>query len=413
MTESITQHGITWTFNGPVGSGQFVNGDYWVVDPGDGVRVVGIQPGPTLGATGRRMNGSMLNPSTAKQGYDSARNYTPGVTAPLTLTGDCSLVSTISNPDVSKDASYVKSAAVLTCLSEAPPEGSFRPGISSEIKTLHNVDDLDLSLLRSLPCPGPKPNIDLYAAYLQMTWLTHDSNWTSRYMHPSASGLNNYYYSSVFATAALLLHLDYTPNEKHRLLINYIQLGLDIYSYIEAGGKGWPPDGGHSSGRKWPILFAGIMLDYMPMWDIGKLPPSYFGEDGQTFYVWHSDIDITNSPRWNPDRRSYPNAPYTPDMLGMPEWGIRNATDSARSDAAWNAQYRTVNQSWAGTALAARIMDVKRLWNHNAHFAYVDRYMAITAGKEYPFGYSAPGEKAGGRPGGLIGLLWDRYRGFF
>lgn len=48
----------------------------------------------------------------------------------------------------------------------------------------------------------------------------------------------------------------------------------------------WPANGGHSNGRKWPILFAGIMFDHSGMKEVDAA----FGEDQQTFYVGDSDI---------------------------------------------------------------------------------------------------------------------------
>lgn len=442
-TTSISQYGITWTFAEPVEYGQFVNGDYWVVDPGGGVKITKISPGHTLHPdTGRHMNGSMLNPATATQGYDGFQNYDPEINAaigaspssPLILSGDVSLVSTISNlaPGVNH-LSYVKTASVLTCLSSTPPDGSFRPGISSPTKTLHNISSLNYNLLEKLACPISKPDINTYAGYFQMVWLTHNGGWTGRYMRPSDSGLDNYYYPGTFATAALMLHLDYTNAEKEKLLINFIQLGIDIYSYLESGAKGWPPDGGHSSGRKWPILFAGIMLDHSPMKNIGQISGNYlysnghgpgnppldykhFGEDGQTFYVTQSEVDITNGPSWNPDTRTAPNYPYIYAMTGMPEWGIRYSTYPQNSDASWKASYRTIGccaPAWAGTVIAARIMNAKSLWNYNAHFDYIDRYMAISKGGLDPFGYEVAGETSGSRPGGLIGAMWDTYRGSY
>ena len=121
-------------------------------------------------------------------------------------------------------------------------------------------------------------------------------------MRPSAGIPDNYYYTEYFSKAALLLQLNYTDKEKEKLLINFIQLGIDLYSFLERGSSGWPPDGGNMNGRKWPIMFAGIMLDYNPMKNIGQKsgdylysggygpgnPPAdyiHFGEDGQTFYV--------------------------------------------------------------------------------------------------------------------------------
>lgn len=434
---SLTQYGITWTFSEPVVSGQFVNGDYWVVDPGNGVKIVNISPGyATHPTTGRALNGSMINPHTATQGYDGYQNYSASLNIgigistenPLVLSGGMSLVSTISNLDAGVgNKSYVNTASVLTCLSSAPATGSFRPGISSTNKTIHNASSINYNKLKSLSYPTAKPNLSTYADYLKMTWLTHDGGWTCRFMHPSASGLDNYYYAQTFSTAALLLHLDYTNAEKTPLLLNFIQLGIDIYSYIESGANGWAPDGGHSNGRKWPILFAGIILDYAPMWNIGQLSGDYlytdghgpgnlpagyihFGEDGQTFYVAQSDVNLTNGPTWNPDTRNHTAARYTSAMIGMPEWGIRYSTNPERSDASWMAEYRTIGsgpQAWSGSALSAYFMEAKTLWNHNAFFDYVDRYDAITKGLSDPFGFTVPDENTINPIGGH---MWPLYR---
>jgi len=435
-TKSITQYGITWTFAEPVPYGQFANGDFWVIDPGTGVKIINITPGDAIReGTTQHMNGSMLNPNDLHQGYDgyhagysAPNNVGIGVSlsTPLILTGNVSLVSTISNliPDGSAHLSYVKNAAVLTCLSSAPPSGSFRPGISSASKTLHNESSIDYSKLGHLVYPTTKPDLQPYTEKLQMVWLIHNPDASGRLMRPSGSGLDNYYFPTTFSKAALLLHFDYTNEQKRSLLINFIQLGIDIYSYIESGAKGWEPDGGQSGGRKWPILFAGIMLDYVPMKNIGLKsgdylyanghsagnPPSdyiHFGEDGQTFYVAQSDVDITNGPTWAPDTRNSSVAPYTSSLIGMPEWGIRYSKYPNKSDASWGASYRTIGSNmpaWQEIVMACRIMGAKHLWNHNAFFDYVDRYMAISKGNQDPFGYIAPNEKAGGRPDALI---WD------
>jgi hypothetical protein len=436
-TKSIIQHGITWTFAEYVNYGQFVNGDYWVVDSGSGVKIINISPGDTIRTgTTQHMNGSMLNPNTGLQGYDGLREYDAsknvgiGISpsTPLVLNGNISLVSTISNQVITGNMSYVNTAAVLTCLSSPPPTGSFRPGIGAPTKTLHNISSIDYNKLPRVAYPTT-PDITAFANKLQMVWLTHNGSWEGRYMHPSASGLDNYGFPATFSAAAVILLLDrYTNEQKTPLLINFIQLGIDIYSHIESGKNGWPPDGGNSSGRKWPILFAGIMLDYAPMKNIGQRsgdylyanghgpgnpPPDYvhFGEDGQTFYVAQSDVDITNGPSWEPDTDNKGYSPYTAAMIGMPEWGIRYSTNPERSDASWTANYRFIttaaSDTWQGTVMSILIMGAKSLWNHQVFFDYMDRYTAIAGGNKDPFGYTVPDEKAGN-----IGNwpIWNLYR---
>ena len=41
---SVSQYGITWNFDKDYEVGTFVNGDYYVVDDGDGVTVVSVSP---------------------------------------------------------------------------------------------------------------------------------------------------------------------------------------------------------------------------------------------------------------------------------------------------------------------------------------------------------------------------------
>ena len=85
---------------------------------------------------------------------------------------------------------------------------------------------------------------------------------------------------------------------------------------------------------------------------------------------------MTNGPTWKPDRRATV-APYTAAHLGLPEWGIRHATEPNRDNAHWSATYRSINNAiLPGFVLAARLMDQQEAWNHDPLFAYVDRVLA-------------------------------------
>ena len=96
---SITQYGITWTFDREYECGQFVNGDYWVVGP---VTVTGISPG-----WDGEKHGSMVNPDPGNRGskgeyvyqaFDKrASSFDAGllVEAPVALEPNSSLVSAV------------------------------------------------------------------------------------------------------------------------------------------------------------------------------------------------------------------------------------------------------------------------------------------------------------------------------
>ena len=108
--------------------------------------------------------------------------------------------------------------------------------------------------------------------------------------------------------AALILYLDDPNTQKETLLIRYVQLGIHLFGIVKNGGiYNWINDGGYANCRKFPILFAGMVLDDADMKNIGRksgdylyegpygpgnVPPDYihFGEDDQTFYITESDI---------------------------------------------------------------------------------------------------------------------------
>jgi hypothetical protein len=93
--DSITRHGITWTFSEPVRIGQFVNGDFYVVGP---VVVSAVDPPPRNGRNGSVVNLPAVN---HRSGFDSRvkeNRYDPSLRSapPIRLTPGDSLVSTIS-----------------------------------------------------------------------------------------------------------------------------------------------------------------------------------------------------------------------------------------------------------------------------------------------------------------------------
>ena len=408
----IEQFGITWTFDRDYGVGQFANGDYWVVGP---VTIAGISPA-SVEVGGRVINGSMVNPSPRlgrKQGYDGAmygRYAQPGdyeaslnvarpngrdisKDNPLVVNPDSSLVSTISALEAGGGAK-LKVAAVLTVLDGPAPEGSFRPPYSGSDKAIRfNKEQLDYSLLASLkPVPGV-PNLTTVERYFERVWLDHIPGWIGRSHHPRE---NMKAYDRDICTqegiGALMLHLNFENRRKETLLVRFVQLGIDNYGVIQDGGReNWLQD----SGRKFPILFAGIMLDDPDMKNIGEKSGGYahtapygpgnpppdlirFEEDEMTFYVTQADVDMTHSLQWRPDRRDVMLIPYEKEDIGLPEWGKVRLYGRTAINKYWKTTYRQViSQAYGGLILALHIMGAKDLWNHDAFFDYKDRYMKI------------------------------------
>ncbi len=384
MSSSLSQFGITWDFDQDYEVGQFANGDWWVVGPMNIVRITPV----SSDVNGRTMNGSMVNPSPMSgqtQGYDSATygqyavpgNYEAGLNAalgvsaatPLVLLPNSSLVSTISEP-VSGMRPQLNTAAILTVLAAPPSAGSFRPAYCGGTKTLYNVAQLDRSLLQKLNPVASTPTFATVEAWFERPWIDHVPIWAGNYIHPT---LNMPDYGrdmcDEISTAALMLHLNVPDSDKETLLIRFVQFGVDLWGIAQDGGY-WPPSAGHMSGRKWPILFAGLVLGDAAMSGVGFDPTIPFGEDGQTFYVEETP----------PGSGVYNNGygGYGPQNVGMPEWGTNHPNQPWFDDVDWFGDpYRlccTAN-AWWGELLACYVMGAKSLWNHDELFDYQDRYL--------------------------------------
>ena len=316
----VSQYGITWKFDREYPVGQFVNGDWWVVGP---ATVVSVTPGPSpappneineadvnrwgdtaLQDNKERRNGSMVVMSLGpSQGYDSRGiSYDPGasITFPYELPANRSLISSISEVtvpnevmhadlmwDTEKNASNVmKTAAVLTSLSVAPPADAFRPTYVGADKEIFRASSLRWDRLQNLPVDAtryPVPPFSQYERYLARPWLDHlNGGWQGQGLLPvdnqPAYGRE---VARIVGTASLLLNMDATQDQKRRLLYGLVQYGIDLHGMVQLGAE-FNQGGGLSSGRKWPVLFAGLMLD-----DPSFTPEprrTVFGEDAQTYY---------------------------------------------------------------------------------------------------------------------------------
>lgn len=403
MASSLTQYGVTWSFSQPCLTGQFCNGDYWVKGP---VSIVQITP-QTQDVGGRIINGSMVNPVTVvvgEHGYDSYLfhpyeddrykpylNVATGISGstPLVLDHDKSLISAVSymgaSPATNGSFSQLQTAAVLTVLADAPPEGAFRPAYAGIDKSvLFTEGDLDYSVLGNLAPTSGTPDLALTTAAFQRVWLDHMSGWTSRYMHP-IDNMPDYGrdFTSVYGTGVLLLQTNLTQAQKRDLLIRTVQIGIDFHGNVKAGAF-WQGVGGQGSGRKFPILFAGAVLHDPEMLAIGATHPSgyfgpndpnnrsSFGEDCQTFVVQQTSPGVYN---WG-----FGN--YNASYVGLPEWGNRHTHEINQDNSQWGGDpYRrccTAN-AWVGQTLTARIMGLQTFWAHQVYFDYMDRFMQTEA----------------------------------
>jgi hypothetical protein len=390
---SITQYGITWTFSTKVQTGQFVTGDYYVVGP---CTITSITPAP-----GGGRNGSELNPplNDSKSGYDSREEgsrYDSRLcaTLPISMQPGDALISTISVSAEEygnipkwlrrsdKSICPVKSACVLTCVEKALPADAFRPSYCDRTQKIYYANNLKRELLPSLPYGRETFDTDqgsltikefedhFIRVWLDLVFFHFDApvEYQPQYgrEHGRAMGL-----------AGLILMTDISASKKEKLLIGMVQNGIDLWGIAKAGFKGWPGWGGHGSGRKWPIIFAGMMLGDSEMSQpTVTLPNLLFGEDMQTkydngwtganvVYAGHRGVDnngndVDQTPGWGKYEQYQPKDwPIDPAEPGMNEMYRRCCTSHA----------------WVGMMLAVKIMHAEKNWNHDAFFDYVDRWM--------------------------------------
>lgn len=390
---TLSQFGITYTFAQPVRAGQFANGDWFVVGPAS---LVDMQPACTT-LNGRVLHGAMIdpNPAVRDHGYDTDL-YGPGNSAlyhanlnvalglstasPLVLQPNHSLIKVVSNTDPSL-LPQIRTCSVLTCLAEAPPADSFRPPYAgTDHQVVYDTTMLDWNTLGALAPASGQPHIATEAAKFERPWLDHCPGWVSRYMHP-IENMQDYGrdFTADYGQAALLCNLNVTQAERRLLLIRLVQIGIDFWGNVRNGCR-WEGVGGHGSGRKLPILFAGKVLHDPDMLAVGQNYRSYrnlngtwvgcFGEDCQTFYVEQTSASQIN---WG-------YGSYSTAELGLAEWGFSHVDWPNNDHEPWSYDsYRrccTAN-AWISEVLVARVMGLVTAWNHAPLFAYMDRYTQV------------------------------------
>ncbi len=460
LKNSVTKDGITWTFSKKYEAGQFINGDWFVIDGGEGVTVSGVSPSPSSGK-----HGSMINPGKSynvnKQGYDSRidnKNYVGSISYPADLKAGDSLVSTESADSGNAEfgtcyggkryidfigqcaATSLKRASVLTVLDSVPPVDAFRPAYVGSSKPIRRFSDLQLNLLPKLSYANKPNDLSYYERLFERTWLDHKAGHTGRQMHPYLN-LPNYgeEVSEAVSAVSLLLLMDYSDTQIKNLLTYFVQTGIDLYAMNEAGSS-WYADGGHGSGRKWPIMFAGILLDHSGM----KTVSGSFQEEEQVYFssqvnltLWGQDCSthgacfFDNGCQYDSKVCSNDNAETCSTNSDCKEGascicrpgdccsGAKDCRDpSFIVDGCSNYREGDSSHAWPGFVLSAKLLKDKsgnsgeELWNYVPLFDYVHRWLA----NDYT-GYSTKGGGSlggshgdKGHPGhGFIEGMWNTY----
>jgi MYXO-CTERM domain-containing protein len=380
---SITQYGVTFTFDASHRCGRFANGDYWVAPATGSSQVVVTDISPPFTA-GR--NGWEVNPSSPEAngfddriaGYDAA--LVPAL--PYAASPDESLVKTVSVPDgecriVISGNNYLTcllDAVVLTVLA-APPEGDgadlFRPPYFGAAKPLYRVADLDTSLLPSLAAPAGAPSLDWVVGRYERVQLDHMSNWTGRAMHPFHNMPD--YGADIgrdSGDAALRLLLDDPPAARQPALVAYVQAGIDLF-HMQLGGTLWNGGGGHGSGRKLPIALAGVLLHDDAMMAAVRDAVGTYAEDLQVYFgagagraLWGEEC--SEEQYWDVMETGTGNRSCR-DPYGWIDGG---------EEPGGPYQACCTTAVWKGTALALHLVpELRCVWDNEIFVEYLDRWV--------------------------------------
>jgi hypothetical protein len=288
--KSITQYGMTFSFDDYYPVGTFAVGDYWVAGP---VNLAAITP-----SFDEHHNGWDINPVAGYvQPYDvgvggyvyAADNpfFDPDEVPDLPCSAEpgasiVKAVSVIQDPKKfdydcysGKDStgavvpglgrSCLTDAAVLTIVDGAPPDNGrsvFRPPYTGNDKPYYSVNNLKTSLLPSLAPVGVDPNAPQLYSPLHRPQIDHIGGAQGGETRPIHNLVNIYgpAMDRYTGEAALWAMLNSPLPTRMPMIIAIVQGGIDRY-YAMLNGQTWPGGFGFETGRKLPIVYAGTLLD--------------------------------------------------------------------------------------------------------------------------------------------------------
>ena len=430
--DSISQYGITWKFDKKVESGKFITGDYYIIGP---VKIKSVSPNPN-GSGKNFRNGSMLNPPvTGNSAYDGRfeNNFKQDLAAkyPLAMKPGDSLISSISLKNFQQNQiipgvggkenveyTYLKTAAILTCVSEKPPEDAFRPAYCDTKKEkFRTAGEIKWDLLPKYKVVGSAPKFDYMERAFQRPWIDHVYGWESRELHPSEN-MPGYgrEVGRIVSMAALMMCCDFTKEQKEKICYGLVQVGLDNWAIAKRGVKGeaggWPAAGGFGNGRKFPIVFAAVVLQDEEMMKMKeKASGASFGEDEHTIWgkCWTGAKVIFAGQYPLVGGSIKDRGPY--EHLQPKDWPGPKKTQSEGYKRCCNAL------SWVGEALATKMLKAEGIWAHEPFFAFVDRWMTEDDSEHVKIINKQLGENMGIRQGEVfdpwVKDMWKKYRESF
>lgn len=406
----VSQYGITWFFDRTYRTGQFANGDWWVVpdNPGEAVVITQISPSSQtilVNNTPKQVHGWEVNPdSTYLQAFDERQHglgidYDPSrlPSLPYAAHAGESIVKAISNlSDVSYSFGYyrfpLERAAILTVLDDVPEDNGLtvlRPPYYGNDKPSYSLRSLSFDALPSVEPPeGSYISLQTIVDELSPPQLDHFKLWLGAHMHPTLNG-PGYGRDLAYLTHQHLTRLLLNDSLRDKLpaLIIYTQYGTDLYQMFSHNVT-WEANGGYAVGRKMPLVMTSLLFNDTIMqqalmtasstplgWDRGYDPSHQimtFDEDGQ-FYRSSQTGEVLLGTR---------NIIYGDPIARY--WDVTYNYNSNFPD-----PYEYIDGGWApgdsyhllrvqaykADALIQRLIpDVQRVWNHDLLLDYLIRW---------------------------------------
>jgi len=257
MATSVTQFGVTYTFSADRTVGQFADGSYWVLGP---VTINSITPDYASGQNGWEVNPIVQSPhgfTNVVAGF--TESLIPAL--PYTASTNQSIVKTISG---TFRQSYVKTAVVLTVLTEIPPDDGasvFRPPYAGTAKPLIPVSDFNWSLLPSFAPVGSPPSLEsIVAKFSECLRMDHHAPFP-RSFRPWDT-LWDYQPNNVNEVVEAMLRLcfnDASIEDKTPAMIQLTQACIDRAFIVALGYTNGST--GHNPGHRIMAGWAAAMLD--------------------------------------------------------------------------------------------------------------------------------------------------------
>jgi hypothetical protein len=377
-TASITQYGITWTFSEAREHGTYANGDFWVVGP---VTITSITPYFTGAANGWEVNPQVRTKQGLQDGcYNGGTSFDATLVPALPYLAQPgqSILKAVSS-GVARPC--VQTAAVLTVVTAAPPDGGatvFRPPYVGTDKPNYSTTSLRLDLLPSLAPVAGTPTLESIAERFRRVQMDHIPGGLSQGIRP-IDNLPDYgaELGRDEAHGLLRLMLNDPIASKMPALVRYLQNGIDMHHMV-LGGHTWPPGGGEQPCHTLPWAFAAVMLDREDFRaKIAELARervlyndhhAYRGQDGRALY---GKISAANGWRQGDSETMY--------------WGVMAAYTGTPTTADPYGYIDTkhyvvccVAQPWKGMALALHLMpSLKAVWQNRTVLELVDRWVAL------------------------------------